>query len=84
MRQLNKNTFNDFDNPQLIWEVFGELLDLYSDQNFSAKQLAYELNFDVKLINKILHRLKQKQAVICTGIDHWGVKIYRINDTFTN
>lgn len=84
MKTLNENAFNDFDNPQIIWELYGELLDFYSDQNFSAKQVAYETNTDVKLINKILHRLIQHKAVICTGNDHWGVKTYRLNDEFTN
>jgi hypothetical protein len=76
--------FSDFDNPQLVWEVYGELLDFYADQDFSAKQVAYEVGFEVKLINKILHRLIHHKAVVCTGKDHWGVKTYRLNEAFTN
>jgi len=84
MNQLDQNIFSDFDNPQLIWEVYGELLDFYNAQDFSAKQVAYEIGFEVKLINKILHRLIQHKAIIFTGTDHWGVKTYRLNEDFTN
>ena len=81
--QLEKTAFDDFDNPQIIWEVFGELLDFYTDQQFSAKQVAYETGHDTKLINRILHRLIQHKAVSCTGVDCWGVKTYRLNEDFT-
>ena len=83
MKQLNENVFNDFEDPQIIWELYGELLDFYSQQDFNAAQVAYETNFDKKLINKILHRLIQHKAVECTGSDHWGVKMYRLNEAFT-
>jgi transcription initiation factor IIE alpha subunit len=83
MQQLNKNIFNDFNDPQIIWQIYGELLDFYSQQNFSAKQVAYELGQDTKLINKILHRLIHHKAVTCTGTDHWGVKTYCLNEAFT-
>jgi hypothetical protein len=84
MRQLDIRRFSDFDNSQLVWEVYGELLDFYADQDFSAKQVAYEVGVEVKLINKILHRLIHHKAVVCTGTDHWGVKTYRLNEDFTN
>lgn len=81
-KTLQENAFNDFDNPQIIWELFGELLDFYADQEFCAKQVAYETNTDVKQINRILHRLIRHKAVICTGTDHWNVKTYRISEEF--
>jgi predicted transcriptional regulator len=84
MRQLDILRFSDFDNPQLVWEVYGELLNFYNDQDFSAKQVAYATNLEVTLINKILHRLIHHKAVVCTGKDHWGVKTYRLNETFKN
>jgi hypothetical protein len=84
MRQLDIRRFSDFDNSQLVWEVYGELLDFYADQDFSAKQVAYEVGFEVKLINKILHRLIHHKAIVCTETDHWGVKTYRLNEAFTN
>jgi hypothetical protein len=84
MRQLDIRRFSDFDNSQLVWEVYGELLDFYADQDFSAKQVAYEVGVEVKLINKILHRLIHHKAIVCTGKDHWGVKTYRLYETFTN
>jgi hypothetical protein len=84
MREFNRAAFSDFDDPQLVWEVYGELLDFYPDQDFSAKQVAYEVGFEVTVINKILHRLIHHKAVVCTGKDHWGVKTYRLNENFTN
>jgi hypothetical protein len=84
MKLLNQAAFSDFDNSQLVWEVYGELLDFYNDQDFSAKQVAYEVGVEVKLINKILHRLIHHKAIVCTGTDHWGVKTYRLNEAFTN
>lgn len=83
MKELNKNIFNDFDNPQIIWEIYGELLDFYTEQNFCTKQVAYETGHDTKLINKVLHRLIQHKAVIEVGKDHWGVKTYKLNEAFT-
>ena len=84
MRTLDKQIFSGFEDQQMIWELYGELLDFYSDQNFSAAQIAYETNTDKKLINKILHRLIHHKAVVCKGNDPWGAKIYRLNDEFTN
>lgn len=84
MKQLAETSFNDFENPQLIWEIYGELLDLYTDQNFSAKQIAYETHSDTKLINRVLHRLIQFKAVKQTHCDIWGIKQYSLNPEFTN
>ena len=84
MQTIDRNIFSDFADQQKIWELYGELLDFYSDQNFSAAQIAYETNTDKKLINKILHRLIQNKALICKGTDPWGAKIYQLNDEFTN
>ncbi len=67
---------------QTIWELYGHLLDYYHDQTFSARQLAYDLCQETKIINRILHRLIQHGAVLCTGKDHWGVKMYRLNESF--
>ena len=83
MKQLHQNAFSDFDNPQFIWEIYGEVLDFYDQQSFCAKSIAYTTNTNVKLINKILHRLIYYKAIICTGTDHWGVKQYRLNSEFT-
>ena len=83
MKTLPENAFGDFEDPQIIWELYGELLDFYADQNFCAKQVAYETGQDAKLVNRVLHRLIQHKAVICTGADGWGVKTYRLNDAFT-
>jgi hypothetical protein len=83
MNQINENAFDDFDNPQRIWELYGELLDFYDQFSFTAKQVAYETNIDVKLVNKILHRLIYYKAVSCTSTDQWGVKHYRLNKAFT-
>ena len=83
MKNLDKNIFNDFEDRQIIWELYGELLDIYIDQNFSAKQVAYETGLDKKLVNRVLHRLIQHKALTCTGTDHWGIKTYRLNDEFT-
>jgi transcription initiation factor IIE alpha subunit len=84
MKEIDRQLFSDFDDPQIIWELYGELLDFYNDQNFSAKQVAYETGIDTKLINKILHRLIQHKAVEFVNTDHWGVKIYRLNESFTS
>ena len=83
-KQLDNNVFNDFEDRQIIWELYGELLDFYSDQLFSAKQVAYETGIDTKLVNRVLHRLIQHKAVRCAGTDHWGIKTYRLNEAFTN
>jgi hypothetical protein len=83
MQELPQNAFSDFENPQLIWEVYGELLDFYDQNPFCAKSVAYDVNIDVKLVNKILHRLIYYKAVTCTGTDPWGVKTYRLNAAFT-
>ena len=82
MKTLLQNAFDDFENKQIIWEFYGELLDTYDQSIFCAKQLAYELNMEVKLVNKILHRLIQHKAITCTGADHWGIKQYRLNNAF--
>ncbi|HID92166.1 TPA: hypothetical protein EYP45_03545 [Candidatus Peregrinibacteria bacterium] len=84
MRKLAENTFNDFENRQEIWELYGELLDFYSDACFSAKQVAYETGYSKKIVNKILHRLIQFKAVSLVGLDAWSVKIYRLNEEFTS
>jgi len=81
---LAQNTFDDFDNHQLIWELYGELLDFYSEQTFSAKQVAYETGQSKQLINRILHRLIQHKAVICKGTDKWNTKLYKLNNAFCN
>jgi hypothetical protein len=83
MNTLNENAFSDFDSPQLIWEIYGELLDFYGQNPFCAKSVAYCINVDVKLINKVIHRLIQHKAVRCTGTDTWGVKRYRLDPAFT-
>lgn len=84
MRKLAQNAFNDFENKQEIWELYGELLDFYSDACFSAKQVAYETGYSKKMVNKILHRLIQFKAVRIVGVDTWGVKIYSLNEEFTS
>jgi hypothetical protein len=80
---LAKNAFDGFDDPQLIWEIYGELLDFYDQNPFCAKSVACSTNTDVKLVNKVLHRLIYYKAVECTGTDHWGVKQYRLDKAFT-
>jgi len=70
------------EHGQQIWEIYGELLDFYSDFSFTAQQVAYETGYSKKLINKALHRLVQHQAVQLVKTDQWGVKIYRLNDNF--
>lgn len=83
MQQLNKTIFNDFEDRQTIWELYGELLDFYSEQSFSAKQVAYETGHSTKLVNRVLHRLIQHKAVTCIGNDSWGVKTYQLTKEFT-
>lgn len=82
LKHLHRNAFSDFEDRQIIWELYGELADFYSQQNFSAKQVAYETGHDTKLINKVLHRLIQHKAVECIDTDHWGIKTYRLNEDF--
>jgi hypothetical protein len=84
MKTLPQTTFNDFENRQIIWELYGELLDFYADAPFTTKQIAYETNHDKKLINKVLHRLIQHKAVELVNTDHFGLKTYRLNEAFTN
>ena len=76
------NPADDASHRQLIWELYGDLLEFYKEVSFSAKQVAYDLNMDTKQVNKILHRLIQKKAVLCIEEDHWGVKTYRLCDAF--
>lgn len=83
MQTLPNDIFNDFDARLEIWDLYGELLDFYADINFTAKQVAYETNHSTKTVNKILHRLIQHKAVRIVKTDHWGIKIYRINEAFT-
>jgi len=83
MKELQQGIFDDFDNPQLIWEIYGELLDIYDDGSFTAAQIAYETGYSKKLINKVLYRLLKHKAVKQTYIDHWGVKHYSLNHEFT-
>jgi hypothetical protein len=83
MKTLNPNAFSDFNDPQLIWEIYGELLDFYGQNPFCAKSVAYAMNTDVKLVNRVLHRLIYYKAVRCTGTDAWGVKRYRLDPAFT-
>jgi predicted transcriptional regulator len=82
MKTLNQNAFDDFENKQLIWEIYAELLDFYDQNSFCAKSVAYSTNTDVKLINKILHRLIYYKAVECVGTDTWGAKKYKLNKAF--
>jgi hypothetical protein len=82
MQTLPQNAFNDFDNPQIIWEIYGEILDFYDQNSFTAASVAYDVNVDKKLVNKVLHRLIYYKAVTCTGEDHWGVKRYQLNEAF--
>jgi len=83
MKHLEETIFDDFtEDRQLIWEIYGELLDFYEDQTFSAKQLTYELGHDRKLINKVLHRLVQTKALKHIGTDHWGDKRYQLVEDF--
>jgi hypothetical protein len=85
MKQLQETTFDDFtEDKQIIWEIYGELLDFYDDQTFSAKQLSYELGHSKKLINKVLHRLIQTKALKCLGMDTWGDKRYQLVEEFTS
>jgi hypothetical protein len=82
MKQLNEKDFADFENPQFIWEIYGEILDFYFDEKFSAETIANHIGTHKKLINKILHRLIQLKAVNCIETDHWGMKYYRLNNEF--
>jgi hypothetical protein len=83
MEQVNENNFADFENPQIIWEIFGELLDFFFDETFCAVQVANHMSISKKLINKALHRLLQLEAITYIKTDHWGMKHYRLNDEFT-
>lgn len=83
MKTLQKGVFDDFDNPQIIWEIYGELLDIYDDGTFTAHQVAYEIGYSKKLINKVIYRLIQFKAVEHTYTDHWGAKHYQLNNEFT-
>lgn len=83
MRKLQGGIFDDFDDPQIIWEIYGELLDIYDDETFTARQVAYETGYGKKLINKVLFRLLQYKAVKQVYIDHWNVKHYRLRHEFT-
>lgn len=83
MQTLQTTAFDDFENPQIIWEIYGDLLDIYDDEVFTARQIAYETGHSKKLINKIIHRLIQHKAVEQAYTDHWGVKTYRLNKAFT-
>ena len=82
METLPSTIFDDFDDPQVIWEIFGELLDFFDDGSFTSEQVSRETGHNKQLINKALHRLSQHKAVICTATDHWGVKSYRLNEKF--
>jgi predicted transcriptional regulator len=84
MKQLPETIFNDFENPQIIWELYGELLDGYEDQTFSAENVAYLINLNKKTVNRALHRLIQFKAVEQAKCDIWGVKQYRLNPQFTS
>lgn len=84
MKKLPKNAFDDFEDKHLIWGIYGELLDFYTQQNFCALQVANEIGYDKKLINKVIHRLIKFKAIKLVGLDCWGVKTYRINDEFAN
>jgi transcription initiation factor IIE alpha subunit len=59
-------------------------MDVYFDETFTASGLAYDLNMDKKLVNRILHRLVFHKAIKFVECDAWGVKIYRLNEAFTN
>jgi hypothetical protein len=82
MQTIPEKAFDDFDNPQIVWEIYGEILDFYDQNSFTAAQVAYDVNVDKKLVNKVLHRLIYYKAVTCTGADHWGVKSYCLNEAF--
>ena len=84
MKTLDQDTFNDFENKQIIWELYGDLLDFYDQDCFTSEQVAYDTVHSKKLINKVLHRLIQYKAVICIGTDHWGMKTYRLNEEFNH
>jgi transcription initiation factor IIE alpha subunit len=83
MQELPQNAFNDFDDPQIVWEIFGEILDVFDQHRFTAEEVASQTLCNKKLVNKVLHRLIQYKAVTCAGTDHWGVKTYRLNAAFT-
>lgn len=83
MKTLPQDIFDDFDNPQIIWEIYGELMDIFDDGTFTAQQVANETAFSKKLINKVIHRLISYKAVTQTKIDHWEVKHYQLNNEFT-
>jgi hypothetical protein len=82
MKTLPENAFDDFDNPQIVWEIYGEILDFYDQNTFTAAEVAHDVNVDKKLVNKALHRLIYYKAVTCTSTDHWGVKTYCLNEAF--
>jgi transcription initiation factor IIE alpha subunit len=82
MRQITVKDFSDFQDPQLVWEVYGEILDIYEEELFTAEQIANEIGINKKLVNKIIHRLTQHNALEYVHTDHWGVKNYRLNEEF--
>jgi len=83
MKTLPPTIFDDFDNPQIIWELYGELLDIFDDGTFTAQQVANETAYNKKLVNKVIHRLIKHEAITETETDHWGVKHYKLNNKFT-
>ncbi len=83
MKTLPQDIFNDFENPQIIWEIFGELLDIFDDGIFTAQQVANETGRSTTLINKVAYRLIKHNAIIQVKIDHWEVKHYKLNNEFT-
>ncbi|MFN5848737.1 MAG: hypothetical protein ACK5UE_00840 [Chitinophagales bacterium] len=82
MTTITQKYFSDFEDPQLVWEVYGELLDFFNESIFTAEQVSNEIGISKKKINKIIHRLIQHNAVEYVKTDHWGVKNYQLNEAF--
>lgn len=79
---LTEKDFSDFNDPQLVWEVYGEILDFYDEDDFTAEQVSNEIGLNKKLINRIIHKLVQLGALEYTKKDHWGTKYYRLHEAF--
>lgn len=65
-----------------IWELFADLIDFDFTFQFTAKELAKEINYKKSDLNKYLFRLYTNKALLLRGTAPNGASIYSLNPEF--
>lgn len=66
-----------------IWEIYSFLMDFEPDFEFTAKELAENVEeFSKKELNSALHQLAKQKAVLLCGKTYNQTCIYKLNPNF--